>query len=135
MSMSDYLEKKMLDHAYGGPDYTRPATVYVGLSTTTPVDAGTNFTEPSGNGYARVAVTNNDTNWPAASGTTGTKANGTAITFPQSTGSWGTVTHWAIFDASTGGNMMDFSALSASKAVGSSETISFGVGSLTITAN
>jgi hypothetical protein len=31
MSKSDYLEAKLQDHALGGPDYVRPATVHVAL--------------------------------------------------------------------------------------------------------
>lgn len=55
-SFADHLENKLLDHVFGGGDYARPATLYIGLSTTTIADGGTNITEPSGNGYARVAV-------------------------------------------------------------------------------
>jgi hypothetical protein len=74
------LENKMLGHLFGTA-YTAPTTVYMALSTTTPTDAGGNVTEPSGNGYARVAIGNNSTNWNAASG--GTVTNKTAITFPE----------------------------------------------------
>jgi hypothetical protein len=126
-ALSDYLENEIADHILGGGDYTRPATVYAALFTSGPTDAG-GGTEVSGSGYARVAITNNLTNWPAASG--GTKANGTAISFPSASGSWGTVTHFAIFDATSGGNMLLHGALSASKTVGSGDTPSFGVGDL-----
>lgn len=102
-SKSDYLENKILDHVLGGGDYTRPATVYVGLFTTAPSDTG-GGTEVSGGSYARVAVTNNATNFPAAS--SGSKSNGTAITFPAATANWGTVVAFGIFDASSGGNLL-----------------------------
>ena len=42
-SYADFLENKILDHVFGGPDYTRPATLYIGLSTTTISDAGGNI--------------------------------------------------------------------------------------------
>lgn len=29
---SDYLEKKLLDHVFGGSAYTSPATLYFGLA-------------------------------------------------------------------------------------------------------
>ena len=103
-----YLRNKILDHMLGGPDYTRPATVYVALFNAAPSIAG-GGTEVSGGSYARVAVTNDATNWPAAS--SGQKSNGLAVTFAQATASWGTVTHAAIFDALTGGNMLHFTTL------------------------
>lgn len=127
---SDYLENKLLDHAFGGGDFTRPATVYLALFTAAPSDAG-GGTEVSGNAYARVAVTNNATNFPAASG--GAKANGTAITFPQATGSWGTVTHFGIFDAASAGNLLGWNALTASKTIDAGDTPSYAVGSLSLT--
>src|SRR5690606_1282100 len=101
-----------------------------GLSTTAPTQAGGNFKEPSGNGYARVAVTNNSTNWPAASN--GAKSNANAITFPQATGSWGTVTHFGIFDAATSGNLLAWGELSQSKAISAGDTPYFAAGSLTL---
>ena len=128
-SKSDYLENKILDHVLGGGDYTRPATVYVALYTVAPTDAG-GGTEVSGGSYARVAVTNNSTNWPAAS--SGSKSNGTAISFPAATANWGTVVAFGIFDAASGGNLLYWGTLSASKAVNNGETASFAAGQLTI---
>lgn len=130
-SFTDYLENRVLDHIFGATASTAPATLYVGLSTTTITDAGGNITEPSGNGYARVAVTNNSTNFPAASG--GAKANGTAITFPQASGSWGTVIDFFISDASSAGNIYGYGTLTVSKAVTSGDTLSFAIGDLDIT--
>jgi hypothetical protein len=76
-------------------------------------------------------VTNNGTNWPAASG--GAKSNGAAITFPQATASWGTVTHFGILDAATSGNLLCWGALSASKTIDAGDTPSFAAGELDIT--
>jgi hypothetical protein len=67
-SFSNYLENELLDHVFGAAAYSAPATLYVGLSTADPTDDDSGLAEPSGNGYARVAVTNNATNFPAASG-------------------------------------------------------------------
>jgi hypothetical protein len=129
-SKSDYLENEILDHVLGGGDYSRPATVYVALYTVAPTDAG-GGTECSGGSYARVAVTNNSTNWPAAS--SGAKANGTAITFPEATGDWGTVVAFGILDAAESGNLLYWGDLSASKDIDSGDTASFAVGELDIT--
>ena len=131
MSFSDFLENELLDHAFGPGAYTAPATLYVALSTTTPTDAGANFTEPTAMAYARVAVTNNATQWPAASG--GSKTNANAITFTTATGNWTTITHFAIYDDPTAGNMLVWGALSAPKAVNNGDTFRFNASALTIT--
>lgn len=138
MPFTNYLDQKLVELVFGDTAYTIPATLYVGLSTTTPTQAGASFTEPSGSGYARVAVTNSTTNFVAA-GTqpsTGYEVeNGTAITFPAATGSWGTVTYFGIFDASTSGNLLAFGALTASQTISSGDTASFAADALTITLN
>jgi len=131
MSFGDYLENEVLDHIFGGADYARPATLYVALSTANPGEDGSGLAEPSGGSYARVAVTNNATNFPAAAG--GSKSNGSDLTFPEATAAWGTITYFAIFDAASGGNMLLYGALSSSKVVDIGDTLKFVTGDLTIT--
>ena len=130
MSKSDFLELHILDHMLGGPDYARPATVYVALFTSAPDDTG-GGTEVAGGSYARVAVTNNTTNWPAASG--GVKSNGAPITFAQATAPWGTVGWWAIFDALSGGNMLIWGTVTTPRTVATGDVPSFAVGQLIVT--
>lgn len=130
-SFSNFLELELLDHVFGNAAYSAPVTLYVALSTADPTDAGSGLAEPSGNGYARVAVTNNATNFPAASG--GAKSNGTAITFPQATGAWGTITHFTIMDDASAGNMLGHGTLTVAKAITSGDTPSFAIGDLDIT--
>jgi hypothetical protein len=127
---SDFLENELLDHVFGNAAYSAPATIYVGLFTAAPTDAG-GGTECTGGSYARIGVTNNATNFPAASA--GLKSNGTAITFVTATGSWGLVTHFALFDAVTAGNQLGWGALTASKTIDSGDTPSFAIGELDIT--
>lgn len=130
---SDFLEAKILDHVLGGPDFVRPLTVYLALSTTTPTDAG-GITEPSGGAYARQAVTNNAINFPAATGTNPTeKKNGTVITFPVATAAWGTIVGWALFDATPGGNMLYYGDITPSKVVGLDDQPKFAVNGLKVT--
>lgn len=110
-----------------------PATWYVGLSTTVMSDDGTNFTEPVAGAYARVAVTNNITNWPAAVTAAGatTKSNGTKITFPNPTGSWGALVAWGMFTASTGGVPEFFNPLDTAITASSGNTpVEFDIGQL-----
>ena len=129
-SFSNFLELELLDHVFGAAAYTAPATLYVALYTAAPSDTG-GGTEVTGGAYARVAVTNNATNFPAAAA--GAKANGTAITFPTATANWGTVVAFGILDASGGGNLLAWADLTASKAVNSGDTASFAVNDLDIT--
>lgn len=130
-SFSDFLELELLDHVFGNAAYSAPATLHVALFTAAPSDTG-GGTEVSGNAYARAAVPNNATNFPAASA--GSKSNGTAITFPQATpAGWGVVTALGIFDAASGGNLLAWADLAASKTVDPLDTVSFAIGALTIT--
>jgi len=102
----DSRERLIADSQFGGGATTwAPATWFVGLSTTTPAGDGTGFTEPVGGSYARVSVTNNATNFPAAITTAGvtTKTNGIKFTFANPTGTWGLMIYMGFFVASSGG--------------------------------
>ena len=127
-SFSDYWENEILDHIFGKGSYTPPA-IYVGLSTADPADDASGLAEPSGNAYARVGTAGAD--WSTASG--GAIANANDITFPEATGSWGTITHFALFDAASAGNMLAHGALSVSKSIGSGDTAKFAVGDIDVT--
>lgn len=138
-SKSDYLEAAILNYILGGVAFTPPTNtnpVYVALSTAAYSDAatGASMSEVTGGSYARVAVTNNTTNWPNATGTSpATKSNGTAITFTAATASWGTVTSFYICDALSGGNVYYGGDLTTAKAIGSGDTATFAAAAITIT--
>lgn len=126
--LSDTDANALLDSLFGSAS---PATYYFGLSTTQPTSAGGNITEPSGGAYARVSVTNNSTNFPAAASRS--KSNGTAITFPSPSGSWGTVGWWVIMTASSGGTMRSSGALNNASTIASGDPApAFGVGAFVI---
>jgi hypothetical protein len=127
---SNYLENIILDHIFRNQSYTPPTTIYVALCTADPGEAatGASMNEVSNSGsYARVAVT-----FGAASG--GQISNSSAVTFPQATGSWGTVTHVALVDSGTygSGNVLAFGPLSASRTIQSGDTAQFATGALTL---
>ena len=126
-SFADYWENEILDHLFGKGSYM-PPVIYVGLSTTDPTDDASGLAEPSGNSYARVATSGAD--WNTASG--GTIDNANDISFPQASGSWGTLTHFALFDAVSGGNMLAHGALSISKTISSGDTAKFSAGDLDV---
>ena len=85
--------------------------------------------EPSGNNYSRVSASGSS--WSSAS--TGQTSNSQAITFPQASGSWGTITHFALFDADSSGNLLLSGALTTAKDIGAGDTPSFGAGDLVVT--
>jgi hypothetical protein len=142
-SKSDYLEAAFLNLILGATPFTAPATLYVALSTAAYSDAatGSSMTEvaSSSTNYARVAITNNVTNWPAAttggvSGSPGaTKLNGSAITYAAATAAWGTVTAFYLCDAPTGGNALYGGDLTTPKAIQQGDTATFGASTITIT--
>lgn len=83
-------------------------------------------------GLARTAV--GATGWAAAtSADPSVKANGTALTSAAAT-SGGTITHFAIFTASTGGTQRtDWTALASSRTVSTGDQLQWGVGALAVT--
>jgi hypothetical protein len=134
MSFTNYLEDALLDFLFTDPDYTPPATLYIGLSETDPGETGSLTGEPTfTNGYARVSTAAAD--WNAASG--GSKTTGVPKTFPQASGgSWRSGANLAYFfisDASTAGNMLCSGALTTAKPVLDGDTAEFAAGDLTLT--
>lgn len=102
---SDYMMNKVLDAFLGLEFSVFPGTVYVALYSVIPNADGTGGTELSGYDYARVAVTNNGTNWPAA--VAGVKSNGADIQFPAASGGdWATAVAFCILDDPTAGNIL-----------------------------
>lgn len=126
--ISDYLEGKIIDHTLRNTSYTSPGTaIWVALYTTDPTDAKTG-TECTGTNYARQQVTAWDA--PASRATQNTNA----ITFAQAgAGGWGTASHIGILDNSSGGNLLFYGQLTASKLISEGVTFSIAAGDLDIT--
>jgi len=153
---SNYLELKVLDHILrfgngsvtvgSGAGYAPPATIHVALfsggsSAGTALESGTNSTSGTGNwGFYEInngSYTRKTITFAAASG--GSCASNSTVTFPQATadyqtaGSQGnTVTHIALLDASTSGNVLFYGALGTNKQVTNGDTFQINSGSLTI---
>lgn len=125
-AMSDYLENKILDHVLGTTAYTAPSTVYIGLATASFADDNSG-TELTGNNYSRVSASFD----AAASGTTD---NSAAIEFAAATGSWGSVSHFGIFDAASSGNLLIHGAFTSAKTIASGDVLKIATGDLDITA-
>lgn len=143
-SFSDFLEAKLLNFVWGNTTITVSGTLYVGLATASISDSitGITVTEPPTNSggnptaYARVAVTNNTTNWPNATGTSPTtKNNGIAVNFPVCSTNWGICTDFFIADTPNvaTGSILGWGTLTTAKTISSGDSASFAINAITIT--
>ena len=152
-SASNHLEDKLLDHVlrYSTAPYTAPSTVYVALfadsgsAASAALESGTSATG-SGNAnwghfeinnasYARQSVTFA----AAGASTTGTISTNSTVSFPVASANYETagttgnvVTHIALMDNSTGGNVLFYGALTTSKTVSSGDQFTISSGNLCI---
>ena len=114
----------------GWLDDVTNSTLYLALFVGDPSGAGV---EISGGNYARKSVAATD--WAAAA--SGTLSNSNAITFTQATDVWSAsnVTYWALYDASTGGNLKAWDDLPANQQqpIVSGNTVEFSVGDIVLT--
>lgn len=106
MAITYTQSNRLLDYSFGNTSFSNPTNLYVGLSTTTIGNNGTGATEPSGGSYARVQIANNKTTFGVSSN--GVLTNLITVTFPESTGDWGTITYIFLSDQLTGGNILYF---------------------------
>jgi len=127
MSFTNFLETEILDHVFAGAAYSAPGTKYLALFTAIADGEAGSVTEISGNAYARQTV--------AFTTSGNTTSNNAAVEFPTATGSWGTVTHVGVYDASTSGNLMAYATLSSSKAIATGDVFRVPSGDLDITLN
>ena len=124
MSFSDTFETTVLTWSFTTSSATRPTEWHIALYTASPSDPG-GGTEVSGGGYARQAVTF------TVSGNTA--SNNAAIEWPVATAAYGTVTDVGVFDASTGGNLIAYAALTTSKAIDTGDVFRLPSGDLDVT--
>jgi hypothetical protein len=127
-SFTNHTESLVLTWLLTTGTATRPTAWFVGLFTAAPSDTG-GGTEVSGSGYSRKA-----TGTITVSGTDTTATNAAAIEFdPASGGNWGNITHAAIFDASTGGNMIAWAQLTTARTINDGDVFRIPATSLTVT--
>lgn len=137
MGASNYCEEAILNALFGktsnfGNLSTRP-TLYVALLTAAPSDTddGSTIAEATYTGYSRVATAAGDWNAWAA----GSLTNAVDIEFGEATAGSDTLTHFALVDAASAGNVILYGALDASLAVSSGITPRFKAGDLAVTAD
>lgn len=123
MPLTNYQESLILKYMFGIASWTQDTMFYVGLSTTHPDNNGQGASEPSGGGYARVAVPTgaNFFRYNADNSIT----NGTVIAFGTSTASWGQIQSVPFFDQAAGGSVRFYGSLSPSQIIGANEVLRF----------
>ena len=106
-----------------------PTNYYIGLSTSAPTISGSGVTEPSIDaGYARVRLTS------LSEPNDGVVTNSQAINFNESTASWGTITHFVIFDSAPAGNLLMYGTLSTPRSVETATIMTIKEGYLSLSA-
>jgi hypothetical protein len=123
---SNYLENKVLDHVLRVASYSQPSGLWVALFTaSTGLETNSPSAEVSGGSYTRTAVT-------MGAASNGSSTNSGTVTFSAATANWGTVTHVAIMDASSAGNVLFWGAATASKTIETGDTFQISASNLTI---
>jgi hypothetical protein len=126
-------ENLVLDQSLGAVPYTPPTTWYLALYSVAPTKAG-GGTEFSTFGYARKAITNNATNFPAAAGAP--KANGVIFSVgPAAGGTWPLPVAWGLHghisndDLRFGGPVTGDAATNAAN---NGDSVSIAIGVMTV---
>lgn len=128
---SDYLENTLLSTSLRGSAYTGGA-VYVALFKADPTDAGTGA-ELTDSAYQRQRAHQTTISDGFTAPANGSSSNTRNIVFPAIFDTQVTVTHWAIFDAQLGGNMLFHAPMTNPKTLDPSDVLSFPIGALTVT--
>ena len=128
MSKSSYLEDEILDHilSEGVRAFTSPPTLFLALGTAAGEATFTELETPGANGYDRQALT-------FAAASAGSAASSDAQSFGPATSDWANATVFAIYDASTAGNVLYYGTLTAARDAAVDDTIEFAIGAITVT--
>lgn len=115
--------------------YTAGSPLFLCLGTAASDSA---FTEvANSNGYARLSITMNATNWPEDGTIKGKFTNGIALTTATASGSWGTPTVWALATSGTygAGTFVIWGAIDpvSQSPIGNGQAGNFAIGTLVAT--
>ena len=136
-AFSDYAENELLDHLLNNGralTYTPPTTLYIALFTASgglEDNVEGSQVEVSGGSYARQSLNGSTNYFTVASA--GATSNYDDLEFPVATDDWGTISHVAIMDALTSGNVLIWGALTTSKLIETGDQFKFTAGNLDIT--
>ena len=126
-ALRDYAANKVIKAEFGATANTPPAVLYLSLHTADPGETGAS--EVTASDYARLAVSNNPTNWIAGA-SAGSIKNAADLLFAAAVNAWGTITHVGIWDAASGGNLRWKGALTIPKVVNANGQFRFSAGTL-----
>ncbi len=126
MSLTNYGENQVLTLFKENMDQSTDF-YYLALFTDDPGETGeiTNEVSSTDTGYVRQPVTFDTPS-------NGSMVTSAAIEFPTATGDWGTVTHWALCDAETSGNVWWTGSISTPKTIGTGDIYRIPAGYLTL---
>lgn len=125
MSMSNYLENKVLNHICGNSNYTAPPVLYAGLLTELIDGEEGQATEIAENSYERAGIS-------FGIAEDGVISNDTDVDFPVAEEEWGTVKAVAIYDSKTNGSMLFYTNLETEQNIIVDNQLIFKTGKLTI---
>jgi hypothetical protein len=130
---SDYLEEAFLNWFFRDVAYTPPSTFYVSLHSAAPADTGDN--EFSGSGYARASIPRDGVSWLDATDADNVfqVTNAVAVLFAEITAGLGDATHFGVWDAPSGGNLLYNGELGEAKSLIAGRSPVFHIGSLSVT--
>ena len=138
---SIFTRNKILDRVFGRISWTtKPDTIYLSLLTTGPSsESGEGIVEVAGNGYARVGVAANTTNWgdqdsgnalASGRGKLYGMVNKLQVTWARATSTWGEVQHIGFHTAASGGTYLGSVPLAAPVLVAAASTFRIAAGKL-----
>lgn len=125
---STYLAQNIINSTLRGQAFTVPTTLYLALFTSDPTDDNITTNEVAGAWYARKATGA----WSAPVGTGNSSSNSNQVLWDAVTGSAVTVSHWAIYDAATSGNMLYSDSIGTAKTFNVSDVPFIAAGTLVI---
>ena len=122
MTASNYAELKILDHMLGTTAWTMPTQLYIKLHLGDPGEDCTN--------NAAAETTRKAIDWSSASGGSASTSSTVIWTGLSATE---TVTHFSLWDASSGGNAIAYGALGSSTALTSGANLDITACTMTVT--
>lgn len=128
MSASRWLSEGILNNFFRGQNVAPPANRFMRLFISDPT-ADAVGTEVQGGGYVPQAIA---FTVPERDGNISQIANTAEIRFPVATADWGNISHFAIFTAATGGNMLAFAPVSVPKVIEAGDEAKFLAGSIRV---
>lgn len=127
-AFTDYTENAVLNHILGATTFAKPSGRFLALYTTAPTDSSVvgEVSTVTWTNYARAPIT-----FSAASN--GSITNNVTVDFGVVAGTGATITHWGIFDAATGGNMLIRGDFGIGQTASAGNAVTVPNGTLTVT--